>query len=125
MTEVTLEQAEERETIDGKKHNSFFPQNTDTSRHSRGDNKAHAHTALTLQTWCVAPNFSLKFTSAIFLCFYMYIQRSWENDYWHSERRRELVAFSLLSPLSINLQFIFSTRDMESRHVWFSGLLTK
>lgn len=55
----------------------------------------------------------------------MYIQRSWENDYWHSERRRELVAFSLLSPLSINPQFIFNTGDMEFRHVWFSCLFKK
>lgn len=40
---------------------------------------------------------------------------SWENDYWHTVCRGELVAFSLLSPLSINLQFIFNTGDMETR----------
>lgn len=70
---------------------------------------------------CVALKFSLTFTSVIFMCAYMYKQRSWENNYWHAACRRELLLFHYFSTPSINLQFIFNTGDVE---LWMCGSST-
>lgn len=118
-TEMTLEQAEERETIDGKS-SVLSPIHRHTFTllfHTHKGITMHMHTLCWPCTLCVWPEFQPEIYKHCFHMFlYVYVVQLGK---WLWAHRRELVAFSLLSPISINLQFIFNTRDIESRDMLF------